>query len=461
MKTAEALTRFLKKAEERGLSPNTRRNYYGYLRHFAEEHPDLPTDTRIIEQFLKKRKETPAHRGYYFRMLQAFYSYLEEYEGITSPVPAKGKVGRPRKADAITSFVVDPAQSTLNPSTLIKNKLVMGGHSVSNFTSISTAEAVEALIKSRKIEGVSKRHLEGYVSYFKPFIRKFPILPTTVEPIEEFLGSIKGEPETRWGYLRTLKTLYHFLERRKRIPKDLFEFPKTRVPRKVRRVLADEELRQLFPFTKSFQERVILNLLIDSKVRASELISLPREKVFPDHVVVEGKTGERSVPINPETYGMLIQLATKGLLFRVNGRPMQREYLRLMLRRLMEKSGLEGRKLGPHILRHSASVQHMMHGGDLLSLKEELGHTTTRMTEKYGELAFPQVKQRHQEIDVLGKIVNHQQEEANMERAICYGCGQEIVITWLEVKKTKCPGCGQVGRWYTPNNRSQEEGKHD
>jgi len=455
MKTEEALIRFLKKCGERGLASETRRTYYSYLRHFADEHPELPTDTPSIEAFLKKRKETPAHRGPVFKKLQAFYSYLEEFEGITSPVPPRAPMGRPRKV----KLVINPGTGQLveNP-TMQNEKVVQGGTlvpSASTYTSISTASVVQAFIKSRQVQGVSKRTMEGYYSYFKPFIFKFPTLPTTTEQIEEFLLSLKVDPETKWSYNKTIKALYHFLERRKKIPKDLIDFPLVKFPRKVRRVLSEDELRRLFPQAEGFQERAILVLLIDSKVRASELLSLDREKVYSDHITVTGKTGERDVPINPETYDTLVQLAASGPLFRVNGKRMRREYLRIILRRLMEKAGLHGKSLGAHILRHSASVQHMMHGGDLLSLKEELGHTTTRQTEKYGALAFPQVKQRHGEVDVLGKIVS----EANMERAICYGCEQQIVIAWLDVKKTRCKSCGQVGRWYLPDHRGEPAGE--
>ncbi|MBA7562314.1 Tyrosine recombinase XerC [subsurface metagenome] len=475
MKTQEALTRFLKKCEERGLAPETRRTYYSFLRHFADEHPELPTETKIIEAYLKKRKETPAHRGTVFKKLQAFYSYLEQFEGIKSPVPPRGPMGRPRKVKLVTN----PASpEPYDFSTLQLKKVVQGGSSVGEETesalalspqssmggrspgstslSISTVDAVTAFIKSRQVQGVSKRTMEGYYSYFKPFIGKFPMLPTTSEQIEEFLGSLMVDPETRWSYNKTLKALYHFLERRKKIPKELIDFPMVKFPRKVRRVLTEDELRRLFPFAENFKEKAILILLIDSKVRASELLSLDREKVYQDHITVTGKTGERDVPINPETYGVLVQLALSGPLFTVNGKRMRREYLRIIVRRLMERAGLSGEKLGPHILRHSASVQHMMHGGDLLSLKEELGHTTTRQTEKYGKLAFPQVKQRHQEVNVLGGIVDQADIETNLERAICYGCKQQIVIAWLDVKKTKCPNCGQVGRWYLPNHRTEE-----
>jgi integrase len=467
MKTQEALTRFLKKCEERGLAPETRRKYWSYLRHFVDEHPELPTDTKTIEAFLKKRKETPAHRGDVFKCVQTFYSYLEQFEEIKSPVPPRGPMGRPRKVKLVTN----PAAVELDDFSTLKNeKVVQGGHSVSSSTSISTVDAVKAFIKNREIQGVSKRTLEGYPSRFKPFIGRYPMLPTTTEEIEDFLGSLKVDPETKWSYNKDLKALYHFLEERKGIQltnrpgafpnKNLITFPLVKFPRKVRRVLTIEELRQLFPFAENFKEKAILILLIDSKVRATELLSLDREKVYPDHITVTGKTGERDVPINPETYGILVQLALSGPLFTVNGKRMRREFLRIIVRRLMERAGLSGEKLGPHILRHSASVQHMMHGGDLLSLQEELGHTTPRQTAKYGKLAFPQVKQRHQEVNVLGSIVDQSDMEANLERAVCYGCHQQIVIAWLDVKETECPDCHQVGKWYLPNHRTEGVNLH-
>ena len=442
MKTAEELTNFLKDCEERGLSPSTRRNYYGYLRHFAEEHPDLPTDEKIIDKYLRQRKETPAHRGHHFKLLQAFYAYLERVDILESPDIFERKIGRPRKATVVTSS-----------STLQNEKLVTGGHSVLTSTSISTVDAVKAFIRSKKTEGVSKRTVEGYYSYFKPFIFKYPTLPLKVEQIEDFLDSLKVDQETRWSYNKELKALYHYLERRKKIPKDLFEFPRVKVSRKVRRVLTEDDLRRLFQFTENLQEMAVLTTLIDSKVRASELVSLDRENVFPDHIVVDAKGGgQRQVPISPDTYDMLIQLAPNGPLFRLYGKRMRREYLRLIVRRLMERAGLKGEKLGPHILRHSASVQHMMAGGDLLSLKEELGHTTTRQTEKYGALAFPQVKQKHEQLDVLGRIAG----QSVFERARCYGCGQEVVVEFVNIKETECPYCHQVGNWYTPNHRTEQ-----
>lgn len=447
MKTQEAIDGFLTRCEVRGLGSETIRKYKGFLRRFAEVHPELPTDQPVIEAYLKKQKETPAHRGTHFKALQALYSDLELQHICDSPVPPRGKIGRPSMTR--TSPITEPAQEKLaGPGD--EEEPVPSEKGTGEELRIRTAEAVDSFIKSMTVQGVTKRTLQERGYQFKPFIGRFPMLPLTVEPLEEFLGSLQVGAETRWTYRKTIMALYHFLEQRKRIPKNLVTVPQIRVPKKVRRVLSEDDLRALFPGCKNFMEKAMLTVLIDAKLRASELCNLEREKVFPDHLVVTGKNGERSVPISPTTYDMLIQLATSGFVFRCEGRQLRREFLRVTMRRLMHDSGLTGAKLGPHILRHSTSVQHMVHGGDLLSLKEELGHQSTKMTEHYARLAFPQVKQKHAQVNVLGNITN----SGVLERATCYACGQEIVLELEKKRETECPKCHQIGSWYTPDERA-------
>lgn len=124
MDTNIALTNFFKWMRDQGKSPKTAENYNSRLRHFALEYPELPTDTAIIEQFLKARHETPAHRGMVFKCLQAFYSYLEKVEGIPSPVPSRGPVGRPRKHGRVRASPAATYEFTSAPQ---PQQLVQGG----------------------------------------------------------------------------------------------------------------------------------------------------------------------------------------------------------------------------------------------------------------------------------------------------------------------------------------------
>jgi integrase len=272
--------------------------------------------------------------------------------------------------------------------------------------STSTAELVEKYKSFKAAEGVSKGTLREYNSKLDKFANYFPTLPLDPDQIAEYLGQLKCDPITKWDIRKHIMAFYHFLERRNIIAVITPTFPKVKFPRKVRRVLTEDEVVNLFNYAETLQDKAILTLLIDSKLRAGELCSLTREHVLQDSVIVTGKNGQRSIPISPLTYSLLTKLTDSGPLFSIDSRPMNRKLLYNHLHELMKRSGLTGKKLGPHILRHSASVFHIMHGGGLLELQKELGHITLKMTEKYGELAAPQVKQKHQETNVIGHIID-------------------------------------------------------
>jgi integrase len=449
MSTLEKVQQYLQELEALGKSGNTRRQYAGSLRRFAQAFQELPLKTPDIETYLRGLKETPAHRGKHYKVLQAFYSYLAKAEGITSPVPSQGTVGRPRKAARLK---VPDQWPPIRGQAAPEQKLVIKGKPVIETTTILTMDAVERYIAFKVAEGATKRTQEEYRYRLFPFARAYPVLPLFPDEIAKFLSGLKVDPFTRWDYRKHIISLYHWLQKQQEIPEITQMFPRVKVPRKVRRVLSAEEMARLFKAAQTFQETAILTLLIDSKIRATELCTLTRDKVFPDHIVVTGKVGERNVPISPETYKLLCKLAEEGYLFKGRKDHMRREALRICVHDIMLRAGLDGKKLGPHILRHSSSVQHYMFTNDLLGLQKELGHSTLRMTEKYAELGEDQVQAQHKAADVLGRI----KSPADETRAICFGCNKEIKVKLGSVKKTKCPGCGQVGKWYLPDVRSQD-----
>ena len=95
--TGELLTKFWEDCRARGLSPSTITGYNTYLKHFAAENPELPTDPEIIEKWLLARGESFQKRGDALKRLQSFYDYLWRIEAVSaSPIPP-GKIGRPRK----------------------------------------------------------------------------------------------------------------------------------------------------------------------------------------------------------------------------------------------------------------------------------------------------------------------------------------------------------------------------
>ncbi len=421
MNTPDLLQAYLKDAEERGISQSSRQTFWYRLRHFAEAFPELPTSPKVIETFLGARGETPTKRGNIHKELQAFYSYIEKKHGIKSPVPSKGKVGRPR-VNRLPQNQRTFLASNSTPST--PDKLVQGGPSASRFMSTSTdppniltRDAVDSFLTRSKNKACTKNTLDLKTIYLDRFASAFEYIPLTAEPISKWLNGLTSrrrqktgrsafgrplDPETKWSYQKELIALYHFLGRRYNITYPVWPEERLSIPKKVRPTLSPEQLQQLVKECDDREERAIILTLMDSKIRADELCSLDRENVFADYMLVKGKEGERVVPIEPSTSEALCRLAKKGPLFKADGRRIKRKAMSKRVNRLMVRAGLKGEKLGPHILRHSMSNLHVDNGGDLLTLQAELGHTSLRMTERYARLNPAQIRRKHGEYDVLG-----------------------------------------------------------
>lgn len=402
MLTKDAIDTFLHSCQDRGLSNETTRTYSSRLKYFAIEYPELPTTTNKVETFLRKRGETPSKRGKVFDVLKAFYSHVEQQHGIPSPVPSKGPVGRPPKR---VPRSVQQMCTTDTGRDRINEKLLQGGALPSESISLSTIDAVAMFVTARRHQHVSPYTLLKYASTFNPFIAHFPQLPTTPETIGEYIYSIKGQPHTRWTRATVIKALYNFLAERLKRP-DLHGLVPSYTPkRKLRDTLELSQLQQLWDLPLSPRDRAIVNLLFDTGLREGEIVTLDAECVHPDFLAVSGKTGEHQVPISPDTYELLKQLAPSGPLFTTSKGRMSTHTLYCLIRDLLEQIGVTHGKRGPHMLRHSYARHYMALGGDLMSLKAILGHTKVSTTQIYAELAFTDVKKLHRQQTPLRTII--------------------------------------------------------
>jgi len=69
--------------------------------------------------------------------------------------------------------------------------------------------------------------------------------------------------------------------------------------------------------------------------------------------------------------------------------------IQIVFRNLKKKLNLDGRKLSPHLLRHSFALTYIENGGDPFSLQRILGHTDQTTTSKYVNMARINVEGQH------------------------------------------------------------------
>jgi integrase/recombinase XerD len=135
----------------------------------------------------------------------------------------------------------------------------------------------------------------------------------------------------------------------------------------------------------------LIELLYGSGLRATELVSLPRNAVSPDRpfLILKGKGGrERLVPISDRARAAVSAYAAQvprdaPFLFQSGRKHLSRVRLYQLVRELAAAAGIPPERISPHVLRH-AFATHLLEGGaDLRAVQMLLGHADIATTQIY------------------------------------------------------------------------------
>ncbi len=135
----------------------------------------------------------------------------------------------------------------------------------------------------------------------------------------------------------------------------------------------------------------LVELLYGSGLRATELVSLPRNAIGQDrpYLILKGKGGrERLVPISDRAHAAVADYAAlvpkdSRWLFPSGKSHLSRVRLFQLIRELAGAAGIPPDRISPHVLRH-AFATHLLEGGaDLRALQLLLGHADIATTQIY------------------------------------------------------------------------------
>lgn len=269
---------------------------------------------------------------------------------------------------------------------------------------MKTELALREFLDSRISSNLSPRTIEWYEDRLHPFAKSCLNLPLRPEPIEGFLASVLGSPETKRDTFNALRTFFRFICKRHKISNPMDAINPPRRPKTLMATLEAIELMKLLHSAQSLRDRAVLTLIMDNGMRAGEVCSLLKHNIKQETVVVYGKTGWREVPVSDETRRLLLQVAGKSPdehVFHGHKGPITRFCIYRTVREHMEKAGIKGPKLGPHRIRHAFGKNYLMEGGDLRSLQEIMGHTDIKTTQKYAALNLTDILKKHRKFSPL------------------------------------------------------------
>ena len=176
--------------------------------------------------------------------------------------------------------------------------------------------------------------------------------------------------------------------------------PRPRFERPLPRILEEREVSAMFEAAEdratsgegaAVRNLALLELLYGSGLRATELVSLPRNAVRPGQpfLMVRGKgSKDRLVPISTRAEAAvarwLQQVPSKSLWLFPSGKAhLSRVRLFQIVRVMAADAGIAPERVSPHVLRHAFATHLLSGGADLRVLQSLLGHADIATTQIY------------------------------------------------------------------------------
>ncbi|MER2598465.1 MAG: tyrosine-type recombinase/integrase [Caldilineales bacterium] len=305
---------------------------------------------------------------------------------------------------------------------------------------------IDLFILSKQIEGRSEKTLTWYranLASFSGFVTNespATLRDAGLDEARAFIAQLQGR-KTRYeshslrpqkegglsshtihGYVRTLKAFGSWLCEEGYTAKHPFDRLKPpKLPETMIEILSDDEIGRIVQSINpdSFlgaRLYAIVLVLLDTGIRASELCTLTMDNTFltEGFLKVRGKGNkERMVPFGALTKKALLKYLhsyrpeaqsddERGVFLSIEGTPLSYNGLALLIRRLGSNSDVP--RLHPHLFRHTFAVRYLMNGGDIMTLRLILGHTTLEVTQMYMHLAEAHVQIQHHKFSPVDRL---------------------------------------------------------
>jgi len=269
--------------------------------------------------------------------------------------------------------------------------------------------------------GLSPASIETYRSCLTPWVdflmKEYESTPPGQKVnailLRQYLAKRRKEMisvRTLAGFISALSGFQQFLTQEKKYSKYLCKLSRLKYSEKIPDFLSQKEADELFEFLKkdgysAWRDYLMVSLFYLTGIRRAELAGLKTTDVdFKKcYMSVLGKGNkQRLVPFGDSIReDMLYYLslrdnfanskkADRGFMFlNYRGEPLT---VRSIDRIVKKYCSSLGRKVTPHMLRHSFATHMLENGADIFAIKEILGHSSLATTQKYTHITTERLK---------------------------------------------------------------------
>jgi integrase/recombinase XerD len=159
-----------------------------------------------------------------------------------------------------------------------------------------------------------------------------------------------------------------------------------------------DEVEALLSAARDVYDALIVSLMVESGLRARELVSLTWADVdlVRNQVRVTGKYGkERVVFLGPNARALLLSLSA-GRRPEERVVPLSYQAVYNRLKAMARRAGVDPSRVRPHVLRHTFATEALRRGVSLAALQRLLGHSDIKVTQLYLHLLDDDVRREYE-----------------------------------------------------------------
>jgi integrase/recombinase XerC len=256
--------------------------------------------------------------------------------------------------------------------------------------------------------------LEPWVEYIEKEYETTPPDPNVNSILlRRYLSRRRGasiSARTLAGFLSALSGFQLFLAQDRKYARYVCKLRKLKYAEKLPDFLSQKEANELFEFMErdnylAWRDYIMVSLFYLSGMRRAEMAGLRLHDIDPHrHIIsVVGKGNKHRVVPYGDTMSNELRRYLESRETFVGDRSSHRGHLFLNYRgeplsvrsidRIVKKYCARlGKRVTPHMLRHSFATHMLENGADILGIKELLGHSSLATTQKYTHLTAEQLK---------------------------------------------------------------------
>lgn len=265
----------------------------------------------------------------------------------------------------------------------------------------------------RKLSENTLNSYEEDLMLFNEFIKK-DLLKLKQKDFVDYLTKNNFKPTSKNRKISAFRSFYKYLEINELINENPTEnLNNLKTNKKLPKYLTEEEINKLLNFkcnTKyDYRNKAMIELMYATGMRVSELCDLKVSDVDLHNSLLRCITKgnkERIMPfgeianiylelyINNYRDLFLKKKKSEYLFLNNKGSKITRQGFYINLEQIKKVTGIK-KDLNPHMIRHSFATHLLMHGADLRSVQELLGHEDIKTTQIYTHLSNKYLKESY------------------------------------------------------------------